>query len=431
MNEHHHQQHEQQNHHTQLGGQQSPMTGFDHNLETRITRVLHDHAQHIHMTPALRRRFLQHLPTHAAHKERKKRLVSLTALVAAVFVLTCGLYSLHFLFPPHPIGSVLAYSTSTTLLTPSQLAQGGTLVSLDPTGQHLVYEPANQPGVMYVTDIAHPVTHNVLTMRNAYSVAWSPDGSALVTTVYSDKTNEPLLALASIGQYMHPLQKNVLAASWSPTSAQEITFVSGGQQRSQPQLWTISPTGTSSHLLATMSIPLLIQGMYWSPDGHTLAMLATTASVPSQQALEGPGRALYLMNAHSGAIEQVIAPGDFTLSNLTWSPNSRALLYVQQNLQNGQETTSLRALDVSTQRTLFTLPVQHLRGFSWSPQSSALIYSENGILHTYTTGNTPITLPTLSDLADYPIWLPDGRILYLHIHNGLGQLALLLPNTHF
>ncbi len=427
MNEYHEQE---RNHQSKAEEQQPPQFGFDHALETHIAHVLHEQAEQIHLTPAMRRRFLQHLPTHPMSTRPKRMFAPLIALTAAaLFTLLLSLYATQLLSPPHAPITTLVYRTDTTLLTPNLLAQDGTLLSLDPTGQHLVYAPAHQPGVMYVTDITNPIAHNVLTMRDAYSVAWSPDGTSLVTTIYPLTANAPLLALATIGHYMHPLGKNALAASWSPTTSQEITFVTPGRPQAQPQLWMVSPSGIAPHLLASMPIPLLIQSLNWSPDGHPLAIMATTAKQLSQQTLEGPGRALYLMNALSGAIQQIIAPGNFTLSHFSWSPDSHTLLYEQQQMQSGLETTSLRAINAVTHLTLFTLPVQALLGFSWSPHSSALIYSDNGTLHTYTLRATPITLPILSELACYPFWLPDGRILYLHIHNGVGQLALLRPST--
>lgn len=157
---------------------------------------------------------------------------------------------------------------SKTYTTPSELALGGQLVSLDPTGQHIVYGISNKAGVMYTTNLADPLQSNLLAMRYALDAAWAPDGSALVTTIYPQSVVTPLLALVPTGQFMHTLGKEALAASWLPTSHRTITYIT--QVNGQATLWEIGSDGKNAHAIGTMSLSLLAQHLSWSPDGRAL-----------------------------------------------------------------------------------------------------------------------------------------------------------------
>ena len=392
-------------------------------LEQHIARILHEQAQHVHFTPTLRNRILQQLPLHH-HVSPKRTLKPILAIVAILLlILSFALYKLSSLLPLHPQAvSVIAYNAGSTLKTPSELANAGQLVSLDPTGQHIVYIPQGQPGVMYTTNLSNPIADNVLAMREARDVAWSPDGSALVTTIYPANTYEPLLALVPTGKYMYLLGHDALAASWLPTSTQEITYVV--QDKGQTQLWSLWPQNRTTQQLATIAIPSLVQRLYWSPDGHFLVLQASTSTKPSPQTLNGAGQALYLMNMQTHHMQQIVIPGNFTLGNVTWSPNGQMLTYAQIDAQGH---TTLVTYAISTQRTLFTLAMQHpLPGWTWSPNSNTLLYSDGGTLHTHTLHGNPIALPSLKTAAYSPFWLPNGRILYMQVTHDVGQLAWLV-----
>ena len=392
-------------------------------LEQHIARVLHEQAQHVHFTPTLRNRILQQLPLQQ-YASRKRTLQPILAIVAVLlFLLSFTLYRFSSLLPAHPhTVSTIAYNVGPTLNTPSELANDGQLVSLDPTGQHIVYIPQGQPGVMYTTNLRNPVADNVLAMREARDVAWSPDGSALVTTIYPANTYEPLLALVPTGKYMYLLGHDALAASWLPTSTQEITYVV--QDKGQTQLWSLWPQNHTTQRLATIAIPSLVQRLYWSPDGHFLVLQASTSTKPSPQTLNSAGQALYLMNMQTKSVQQIVTSGNFTLGNVTWSPNGQMLTYARIDAQGH---TTLVTYAVNTQRILFTLAIQHqVLGWTWSPDSNTLLYSDGGTLHTHTLHGDPITLPTLKTAADSPFWLPDGRILYIQVVHGVGQLAWLV-----
>lgn len=392
-------------------------------LEQHIAHVLHEQAQHVHFTPTLRNRILQQLPLQHQSFARRRLKPILTIAAVLLLIFSFAFYKFSPLFSPHPqTVSVIAYNAGPTLTTPSELANAGQLVSLDPTGQQIVYIPQGQPGVMYTTNLHNPIADNVLAMREARDVAWSPDGSALVTTIYPANTYEPLLALVPSGKYMYLLGHDALAASWLPTSTHEITYVV--QNKGQTQLWSLWPQNHIVRQLATIAISSLIQRLYWSPNGHFLVLQASTSTKPSPQTLNGAGQILYLMNMQTNSVKQIVTPGNFTLGNVTWSPNGQMLTYAQTGTQ-GQ--TTLVTYAVKTQHTLFTLAIQQqLLGWSWSPNSNTLLYSDGGTLHTHTLHGNSITLPTLKMAANSPFWLPDGRILYMQVVHGIGQLAWLV-----
>jgi WD40 repeat protein len=386
-------------------------------LDARLTQVLHTQAERIHFTPQLRNSILQHLPPRRASVPRRR--LALASALAAVFLLVFSLIAALL-----QIGQPQQFALTQTITTPAELANGGQLLSLDPTEHHLVYQPMNQPGVMYVTDISSPVASNFLAMRYAHDVAWSPDGSQLVTTVSPTGTTWSLLALVRVGQYMNPLGKDAEAASWSPTSAQKIIYAT--QTGDQLTLWQTTPSGHAAQALQTARLALSVQRMLWSQDGQKLALIATRANTPSALLQSLPAQAIYVMDTRTNTLSEIVQPGNFTIGTVGWSPSKHYLTYEQIDAQGH---TTLHTLDVDQHKELFHVNLQKkLLGWSWAPDNSALVYSDGGTLHAYTLRGPTIQFPQTPATECYPFWLKNGRILYMHITNGVGKLAFLAPN---
>ncbi len=385
-------------------------------LDARLTQTLHTQAERIHFTPQLRNNILQSLPPRRASVPRR-RLVLASALATAFLLVFSLVATLLQIGQP----AVQHFALTQTITAPAELAHGGQLLSLDPTEHHLVYQPLNQPGVMYVADISNPVASNVLAMRYAHDVAWSPDGSQLVTTVSPEGASQPLLALVRVGQYMNPLGKDAEAASWSPTSAQQIIYAT--QTADQLTLWQTTPSGHAAQALQTVQVALSVQRMLWSQDGQKLALIATQGNAPSTSLQSLPAQAIYIMDARTHTLSEVVQPGNFTIDTVGWSPSKHYLTYEQIDAQGH---TTLHTLDVDQHKELFHVTLQKkLLGWSWAPDNHALVYSDGGTLHAYTLRGPAIQFPQTSAMECYPFWLKNGRILYMHITNDVGKLAFL------
>ena len=386
-------------------------------LETRISDVLQNQATRVHFTPTQRERVMRRIATRP--KQTRVSAPALVFVASLVVILSFAVY-LFTSTPAHPVATTTHYTVSTTLNTPGTLADGGRLVSLDPTQHHMIYASTNEPGLMYTADLSDPVGSNVLAMRYARDIAWSPDGSALVTTIYPASTTEPLLALVHTGQYMDTLGHAALAASWSPTSNQEIVYVT--QQSGMTQLWRTTPSkGHSATLIATLPISSLVQRLLWSPDAHTLALITTTGQTPSPQLLQQPGNALYIVNMNTQKVHALPLSENTAIGNVSFSPDGHYLTYQQ-------DQSVLHTVDITKQHEIFTLTAQHkLLGWNWSPDSNALVYSDGGTLVAHVLHGTQITFPKIN--AAYPLYLTGGRILTLNIANGIGKLEILAQTT--
>lgn len=374
----------------------------------------------------------------AQSRGRRVLLLIFSVLAVLIFVLAIVTFVVSFMQPNPPVVvTTITFARDKVYETPSQLAMGGQSILsmlLDPTGQHLVYGAAGQAGVMYTTDLANPLASNQLATRSARDVAWAPDGSALVTTIYPAGAPLPLLALVPVGQYMHLLGEQALAASWLPSSAQaisSITYIT--EARGQATLWQIAPDGKQAHVTGSMSMSAIVQQMSWSPDGRFLAILATAGSVPTRALLQGPRHLLYLFDTRAKSLAELAPPANNTITALAWSRDGHMLTYALVDGQGGQATqahTTLYTIDPVSLKVLFSLALQSsLLGMSWSPDNRALVYSDGGTLHAYVTGGTPISFNGIKGIAAYPAWLDSQHLLYLSIVNGNAQLARLVERV--
>jgi hypothetical protein len=388
-------------------------------LEVLLRRALAEQAAHIHFSPELRTHILSRLAARAQRQPRQ-RLTFVPAL-GTLLVLMLGLLLIFAALPllpkTPPTTSILRYEVVQKLAAPPALAHGGRLVAVDPSGRHLVFQPPDQPGVMYTASLDDPTGSQLLAMREAHQAVWSSDGSALVTVVTPPGTAQPLLALVPYGQYMYPLGATALAASWSPLSTNEITYVT--QRQGQTLLWATTRSGHPTQLLATMAISLTVEQLAWSPDGRYLALLAA-------QGFDQPGRAIYLMNHQSGQVVKLVSAGDFSIIDLSWSPDGRFLSYERLGADG---RSSLVVIEAASGRQVLVIPMQQaLAGWSWSPNGQALIYSDGGRLAVHIFAGPQILLPSSTTPQLFPFWLRDGRLLILQEPpQGASTLALLAP----
>ncbi|GER86608.1 hypothetical protein KDW_07700 [Dictyobacter vulcani] len=407
--------------HSSNKAQHSSGVTTNHTMESNIAHFLRGEAEKIHFTPALRARILQEIPS--PRSQQRTRLTYIVLASATAFILV--LSGLTYLWRQPEIQTTGIYYVQHKEITVApQLANGGQLLSLDPTEQRIVYQPANQAGVLYMADLINPVQSNALAMRYARDMAWAPDGSALVATVLPPMTAQPLLALVPNGQYMHLLGQNTaLAADWSPTHSDQIMFAR--QQKGQTQLWSTNTSGAVVTLQLTMHESLLIHHMNWSPNGQYLALIASQNKTVTRATLDQPGRVIYIMDIQTHKLNQLMAPGNFQVGNVSWSPDGHALTFEQ---INPNQKTILQTVTINKPGEISSItPKQHLDGWTWSPDGHALVYSDGGRLSAYVFHGSPIIFPQTQARYVSPFWLKNGQILCMNVTGDKGVLTLLTP----
>ncbi|GCE10969.1 hypothetical protein [Tengunoibacter tsumagoiensis] len=384
---------------------------IDDGLERNISQVLYERAQQVHFTPELQSRVLSQIKPKPFLSRTWKGAAYGLALALVLVIATIAYVSQSLL--PRSI----AYHIGTSVTAPNELAHGGAVVALDPTEQHLVYQPANQAGVMYMLDLAKPVESNLLAMNYARDAAWAPDGSALVATVAPANATVPLLAVVPEGHYMHPVGPTALAASWSPKQSQLITYAIQSEQTTQ--IWSTTLDGSEKQLLTTIPQALAVQHMLWTKDGQTLLL-----TVGETSALDQPARALYSFNLQTNVLQELVAPGAFTLGVVSLSPDNHYVSYEQIK----GEQMIIQVNELAQPHDHFSIvPKGLLQGWSWSPDSHALIYSDAGVLYSHVLQGAAIQLPKTDGALISPFWLKDGRILCMQVLNGQESLFYLVP----
>lgn len=395
-------------------------------IEARISQVLHDRASRVQFTPAHRAEVMQRLPSRRQLSIRSRLIPAFSLAAAILLILSIATYVVvtQAIHRPVPVASTI-FVMNKTYSTPSQLSLGGQLVSLDPTGQNIVYGVTNQAGIMYTTDLADPIKSNQLAMRYALDATWAPDGSALVTTIYPQSVVTPLLALVPTGQFMHTLGKEASAASWLPTSIRTITYIT--QVDGNATLWEIDSNGQNARAIGTMSLSLLAQHLSWSSNGRYLAILATGGSASPHILLQGPSKAIYIFDKQTASINKLVLPVDTIVTSALWAPGGDILSYVTMDTQ-GHST--INTISVSTQKLLFTIGLKHqFLGMNWSPDGRVLVYSDGGILQSHVLHGPSIQFANIHAAASYPLWQDNHHLIYMSITNNIGQLTQLAEST--
>ena len=394
-------------------------------LQIQIQQAFQHRAEQVRFTPAMRVEIMQSLQARKSRASHNRRILGIAVSTCAALALLLAILFTSGLINPNKTSTQVAslsFVTESVLETPAELAHGGQPVSLDPTARYLVYGVANQSGAMYVTNLADPVARNELAMRYARDVAWAPDGSALVTTIYPVDTNVPLLALVPTGQYMRLLGEPALAAAWLPSSTSTITYLT--ESNGQATLWKIMSDGKNAQPIGSMAMPVLVQRLNWSPNSRFLTLSATPGKNPDRALLQGPSHALYLFDTRTKVIDTLVAPGSDTLSSIAWSPNGAMLTYERIDKQH---RVSLHTVDVTAHKEVFRILLQHeLMGMSWSPDSNRLVYSDGGSIQAHVLRGQTLNFSSVHTMAAYPFWLDTHHILFLSIQNGVGQLIRLM-----
>ncbi len=406
--------------HSRLNGHSSHKSKANIILEERIIQVLEEQASQIEFSTVLRNKVLQQ---HQSRKRAPFNLVSVPALgLAAILVLVlCTVGIVQFARTYQTPAQVIVYTATGETALPQDLAEGGRLVSLDPTEKHILYQPVGAPGKLSTADVQNPVKTHTLAMEYALDANWSPDGSALLATIAPKGVIEPLLALAHTGAYMKLVGPKAQTANWQPREKQTITYVEQG--KGIAQLLSIKSDGSESALVTTMNVAYAVQHMNWSSDGSRLALVVTGSRESTPEALGKAGKGLYIMDVQSGKLVPIVGIGGSSIGKIEWSPDNRYLTY---ELIGEQGQIDLQTYDATTGKQVFSIkPKGKVEGWSWSPQSDAIVYSDAGSLHVYNLQRKNITFTQMKGNLISPFWLKDGRIVCMRMESGQATLAFL------
>ncbi len=211
---------------------------------------------------------------------------------------------------------------------------------------------------------------------------------------------------------------------WSPQSDQ-LAFVGIGGPSGvldSVGLYTASPDGTglNSVDLDVREIPYYL---FWSPDGHQISFLSTSAS--------GASQVLKLMQTEAGDVQIVDTGSPYYWD---WSPDGLKLAIHAGGQQGGRLSFLTLAPNVveeglSFRPSLFQAP-------AWSPDGSRLLLAvEDGenagrLILTDPAGNLVETVTRFEGSIAFA-WSPDGaKIAYIHSENPLqvglaGKLSIV------
>ena len=142
----------------------------------------------------------------------------------------------------------------------------------------------------------------------------------------------------------------------------------------------------------------------WSPDGRSIAYIS-----------DASGEEEIYVRPQDGAGAEVRVTTDGTVHRLpvTWSPDSKKLLFADKSLR-------LYYVDVSNKKPVLIDQGHYadLTDYNWSPDSNWVAYSKqaengNGAIYLYSLAEKKITPVTTSFFGSFsPVFDPDGKYLY-------------------
>ena len=230
-------------------------------------------------------------------------------------------------------------------------------------GQQIAFV-SNRQGqfTIYVMDALGRDAHRLTSSpQNNFSPTWSPDDRAIAYVTarqeFAQQITEVLMTNLQSGltSRLTIPYPNAISPAWAPDS-RHLAFASGARGSSNRIIYNVDvQSGDTAPLIATHDIQL---SPTWSPDGHYLLYLAY-----------GSNTGMYLWDTERNQSVLLFAPDVLNMRNLSWSQDSRYIIYAPQT------TTSLNGiwrLDVTTclqaQQNCTPQALTHVTGIYDSPR---------------------------------------------------------------
>lgn len=264
-----------------------------------------------------------------------------------------------------------------SLLVGMALITGSTLLvgTLLPRKQLTYVSSSHEFSAIYLLDLDRQTLFRLII--NAYTPAWSRDGSRLAFYSTSDGRHD-IYIMDVPSLKIHRLTDNNANNSnptWSPDGSQ-IAFASDYGEAFGIFVMPVDCTD-SFEVCATRLTPKdndWYAAPTWSPDGSRIAFVSTRDTTSSLDDTVGNSN-VYVMN-HDGSNTRRLT---FNLGedyDPDWSPDSRSLVYAAQNIQNGTMELMVMDADCPTvggcQRVLFSDVVDLMP--SWSADGREIVF---------------------------------------------------------
>ncbi|HMG33315.1 MAG TPA: S9 family peptidase [Blastocatellia bacterium] len=289
----------------------------------------------------------------------------------------------------------------------------------------------------------------------------SPDGTRVAWVTLPSGT-APRIQVASIDSPANA--KNLVGAgaasrkgseiyeehgiAWSPDS-RSVAFLSDRSKPGQLQLYIVSAAGGIAKRLT--SLTGFLDGVSWSPNGSTIAMLFTEnaprASGPVQPATIQTGvidtqiyeQRVALVDVATGAVRH-LSPPDLYVYEYDWSPDGKTLAAIAAHGSgdNNWYVAELFTIDVGSGRTNSLLkPGMQIASPRWSPDGKSISFigglmSDEGVvggdifLVPAAGGPSRNLTPGLKASAASLVW-PRDRILFTENIDGESGVVALDP----
>ncbi len=165
-------------------------------------------------------------------------------------------------------------------------------------------------------------------------------------------------------------------------------------------LWRSKPDGTETFQLTYP--PMKIAAPHWSPDGHSIAFMASQPNKPSK---------VFLIAAAGGTPQQLTSGADRGEGDPSWSADGNSLLYGEEN--DLGEPKVIHRLDLKTHQVSNVAGSDGLLGPRWSPDGryiAALTANDDLVLFDVRTGKWRQLHTHVANA--FLTWTPDSRYIY-------------------
>jgi WD40 repeat protein len=203
------------------------------------------------------------------------------------------------------------------------------------------------------------------------NIEWSPDGTAVLfsgvnlgnpTSVSASPLESAIYTLNVIsGDILRiPIEDSFVYPQWSPDGS-TIAFVAQTAE-GKYDLFKVNRDGSGMRRITTSGeMPSYLGGWAWSPDGTSIAALASDGSLD--------GKALVRIDALSGQIAFITT----NVQSFVWLPDGKTVAYVS----NGTSILNLIDINGANSKELMT-EVDEIQ--AWSPDGTKFVYISSGNL---------------------------------------------------